>query len=324
MRLIKSSFEILEQGPGLEGIYEAIERAGRICYKSQAKYQYRNPHTGEVHEPAFKSTFATGDNKIGITTTAEDFYNKYGVFIKESTTAKGFVDRMIASKHYAMLEHGTVYLKVPIGKMFRDGGFMIASPTFYTSNIYYRKNYVDGCFYITTNYRYIIENKLEHWLTHLCEPTDLHERRVTVRFTTSNSIMREFTRHRSHSFAVESTRYCNYSKDKFNNEITFIQPYWYKDQNMYDRDRMFIFALNDAESTYMSLLKEGCSPQEAREVLPLSTKCDMVMTGFVSDWNHFFDLRARGTTGTPHPDAKALAEPLIREFYDRGYYQVYQ
>lgn len=113
MKLVKPSFEIIEQKPGLEGIYEQIELAGRTCYKSKVKYQYRNPHTNEVYAPDFVGTWKVNDNRIGVTTTAEDFYNKEGIFIKESTTAKDFVDRMIASCHNSMLEHGTVYLEIP-------------------------------------------------------------------------------------------------------------------------------------------------------------------------------------------------------------------
>lgn len=208
--------------------------------------------------------------------------------------------------------------------------------------------------YVTMNYRHIIENGWLEDLKYLCEPTEFHERRVTVRFTTSNGIMREFTRHRSHSFAVESTRYCNYSKNKFNNEITFIIPSWlsipegsyshigyhndidrssviYNNEIIYwdtdsflDKDRNsynFIYPLYVAETNYMRMIEDGHKPQEAREVLPLATKCDMVMTGFISDWQHFFSLRTSiiAETGKPHPDASALADPLYKEFVERGY-----
>lgn len=298
MKLVNPSFEIYEQGPGLEGIYEAIERAGRTCYKSTRP---------------------------------------------EGQTAKDFVDRMIASQHYAMLEHGTVYLKVPNGVV--DGGFQFGTNwSALCLNPYTKYNSECNYYYYTTNYRVIIENDLQGVLEYLCEPTEFHEKRVTVRFTTSNGIMREFTRHRSHSFAVESTRYCNYSKDKFNSELTFIQPSWFNKEICgidyikyptlpkgffpeYDytylheekqipvtKEAMFIWSLLTAEKSYLEATKLGAKPQEAREVLPLATKCDMVMTGFIVDWQHFFDLRARGTTGAPHPDAKALAEPLMQEF----------
>lgn len=277
MRLIKPSFEIFEQGPGLEGIYEAIERAGRTCYKSKRP---------------------------------------------EGQTAKDFVDRMIASKHYAMLEHGTVYLAIPVDVI--NSGFIGGETDALLENPYVKSVLKPGFWYFSTNYRVIIENDLLRVLDYLCEPTEFHEKRVTVKFTTSNGIMREFTRHRSHSFAVESTRYCNYSKDKFNNELTFIQPFWVKEEMLPEEASRYVLfrgLLEYAETTYLEMIKSGMKPQEAREVLPLATKCDMVMTGFVSDWQHFFRLRTStlAETGKPHPDASALADPLYKEFVDRGY-----
>lgn len=290
MKLIKPSFEIYEQGPGLEGIYEAIERAGRTCYKSTRP---------------------------------------------EGQTAKDFVDRMIASQHYAMLEHGTVYLTIRgIVKPF------VGPSNFgkYLENPYSKVVYGEGTtFYITTNYRVLIENGWLNDLQYLCEPTEFHERRVTVRFTTDRGVSHEFVRHRVFSFAQESTRYCNYSKDKFGNELTFIIPSWLgtKDNtkvnlayngvdsiavgDINNEEYGLYYALAYAESCYLDLIDNGWTPQQARQVLPNALKTELVMTGFASDWNHFFDLRSRGTTGAPHPDAKALAEPLMQEFIKRNY-----
>lgn len=182
--------------------------------------------------------------------------------------------------------------------------------------------------YVTLNYRHIIENDWLDDLQYLCEPTEFHEKRVTVRFTTDRGVSHEFVRHRVFSFAQESTRYCNYSKDKFGNELTFIIPSWMdKEERVIDTKNGFavepneaLFAfLGKAERHYFALLGSGWTPQQARQVLPNALKTELVMTGFVSDWQDFFDLRAKGTTGAPHPDAKALAEPLMGEFYKRGY-----
>ena len=135
----------------------------------------------------------------------------------------------------------------------------------------------------------------------------------------------EFVRHRVFSFAQESTRYCNYSKDKFGNELTFIIPSWgyiktaiYNGVDKFDGD-YFEHFLRDSEFSYFKLLELGWKPQQARQILPNALKTELVMTGFVSDWEHFFDLRARDTTGAPHPDAKALAEPLMYEFKKRDW-----
>ena len=126
--------------------------------------------------------------------------------------------------------------------------------------------------------------------------------------------------------------YCNYSKDKFGNELTFIIPSWMDieegnvtidsfgcpvkpNEETYD----FLSGLGSTEKSYFRLINKGLKPQQARQVLPNALKTELVMTGFVSDYQHFFDLRARGTTGAPHPDAKALAEPLMCEFKKRDW-----
>jgi thymidylate synthase (FAD) len=278
MKLIRPSFEILEQLPGLEGMYKQIELAGRTCYKSEDKI-------------------------------TED-------------SAKEFVDRMIKSGHGAMLEHGTIYLKVPKGRMYRDGAFRNFNEVF-TDNLYYRMHSNDENIYITTNCRYIIENHLEHWLEYICEPTEYHEKRHTVKFICDRGVSHEFVRHRVFSFAQESTRYCNYSKDKFGNEITFVFPIWMDEEllNSYGSyhtvarsntpESIFIAGLNNAEKDYLSLINMGWKAQEARAILPNALKTELVMTGFESDWKHFFDLRCPGSA---HPQARELAIPLQEKF----------
>lgn len=162
MRLINPSYQIIEQGPGLQGIYEQIETAGRTCYKSTRP---------------------------------------------EGQTAKDFVDRMIASQHYAMLEHGTVYLKFDfiaggLGTGPRDGRR-------YMDNPYSKVNFGEGSIlpqYVTTNLRVLVENGWLDDLKYLCEPTEFHEKRVTVKFVCDRGVSHEFVRHRVLSFAQESTR----------------------------------------------------------------------------------------------------------------------
>mgnify|MGYP003304180895 CR=1 FL=1 len=110
--------------------------------------------------------------------------------------------------------------------------------------------------------------------------------------------------------------YCNYLKDKFGNEITYIEPCW---EMQPDEKGSFLLQLELAQNAYNALISSGWTPQQARAILPNSLKTELVMTGFVDDWNHFFDLRARGTTGAPHPQAKELAEPLMQEFINREY-----
>lgn len=293
MKLIKPSFEIREQPSGLEGVYKQIEGAGRVCYKSEDK-------------------------------------------IVEGT-AKAFVDRMIKSGHGAMLEHGTVYLKVfnviensELIDKYKSNKYSVVKEGTEVYNCHGDILY-GSCKCITTNYRVLVENGWLDDLKYICKPTEFHEKRITVHFVCDRGVSHEFVRHRVMSFAQESTRYCNYSKDKFGNELTFIQPCWLDDERLklygpyhtVIRDKslesIFIASLNNAEKDYIDLIDLGWKPQEARAVLPNSLKTELVVTGFTSDWNHFFDLRARGTTGAPHPQAKELAEPLMKEFIARKY-----
>ena len=180
-------------------------------------------------------------------------------------------------------------------------------------------NTTDGKYaYVTTNYRHIIENNWIDDLKYICEPTEYHEKRVCVRFLCDRGVSHEFVRHRVFSFAQESTRYCNYSKDKFGNELTFIQPCWSlapmspEDYN----GSCFLEFLHESEDLYLSLIKEGWKPQEARAILPNALKTELVMTGFTSDWKHFFELR---DASSAHPQARELAQPLHEEFIKRRY-----
>lgn len=285
MKIQNPQYEIWMQNPGELGIYQQIERAGRVCYKSENN-------------------------------TTED-------------SAKPFVGRMIEHEHFAMLEHGTVYLTCNHGEL-----------PLYASNKFSHVNTIDGKDYITTNLRVMAENKT---LEDLKYRTDFekgkHELRITVHFTTQIAITREYNRHRANSMAEQSTRYCNYTKNKFGSEISINLPTWVKG-DLETNDEKFVelcedvaneetndwtpidawlFANQAAEFAYMKLIAMGCKPQEARVILPLDTNTELVHTAFVSDWKHFFDLRALGTTGAPHPDAKILAEPLYEEFKERGY-----
>lgn len=207
MKLINSSFEILEQEPGLQGIYEQIELAGRTCYKSTPKIkEFANLDIASLPEgmsidelPVFK------EHPEEFKQRAKELNLKVYYF-KVNTSAKNFVDRMIASQHYAMLEHGTVYLKFD----FRAGGIATGAKdgTKYIGNPYSKVNFGDGITqYVTTNYRVLVENGWLDDLKYLCEPTEFHEKRIAVRLITDRGVSHEFVRHRAFSFAQESTRY---------------------------------------------------------------------------------------------------------------------
>lgn len=126
----------------------------------------------------------------------------------------------------------------------------------------------------------------------------------TVHFICSRAISHELVRHRALAPTQESQRYCNYSKGKFGGEVTFIEPLWYPSMLLEQ-------AWTDAESAYFGLLELGKQPQEAREVLPNSTKTELVMTGTLGEWKHFFFLRCADDA---HPEARRIAIPLREEF----------
>lgn len=124
----------------------------------------------------------------------------------------------------------------------------------------------------------------------------------------------EFVRHRVFSFAQESSRYCNYSKDKFGNELTFIKPTWYTNEvHPIEAKTAFEEMLQVCETFYLDLVKDyNMQAQEARAILPNATKTELVMTGFDSDWEGFFELRCAGSA---HPDARKLANELKLQMY---------
>src|SRR5574344_903729 len=202
--------------------------------------------------------------------------------------------------------------------------------------------------YVTMNYRHIIENGWLDDLQYICEPTEFHEKRITVHFTTQIAISREFNRHRANSMAEQSTRYCNYSKDKFggvsinlpswvNSEIQRLEDITENVLPTFEQLKEEYFSVSDqgitkddwgdiewwlwsnlvAEESYLKLIEKGRKPQEARVVLPLDTNTELIHTAFISDWEHFFKLR--DDKQHAHPDAYNIAHPLHEEFINKGY-----
>ena len=140
---------------------------------------------------------------------------------------------------------------------------------------------------------------------------------LSVKFICDRGVSHELVRHRLASFAQESTRYCNYSKDKFGNELTFIKPCFFieKEDSIFRRAdyELWRTAMAVAEDTYFQMIKYGCTPQEARSVLPNSIKTEIVMTANYREWRHFFWLRAAHKTGPAHPQMEELTVPLLYE-----------
>ena len=349
MKIIKPKFEILEQRYNketlLEDMFKHIEICGRTCYKSEDKI-------------------------------TKDSYKK-------------FIEDLESKEHGAMLEHGTVYLTIPLGTPIDDPQYMwkFDIAKFFMSNKYSKvkektinknvdveiKGYgmrtqASAHFYfITTNWRVIFENRdkllpkyfsnqfnikteslkdsVLEWIT---EPTEEHEKRYTVRFTYHLAVARDINRHRVQSIGEESTRYCNYSKDKFGNELNIIEPVFFSDlakkrinsenqwslktmcrlitqgrENEMDDIDMWRFVNLACEFGYkynVDVFK--WTPQKASLMLPLNTKTESIHTAFASDWIHFFNLRALGTTGAPRPSAKEVAWPLMIKFIEKGFIDI--
>ena len=222
-------------------------------------------------------------------------------------SAKSFVDRMIKSGHGAMLEHGTVYLQIPNS----NDICLVLELNPYTKC----KSIGDTC-YVTTNLRVLVEHDALWLMKYQCEPTEFHEKRVCVRYTSDIHFYKDCTRHRVFSWAIESTRFCNYIKQKFDSSVSFATPIWLKDEEQ----KEFEEDLKTIESIYFKWINKGWQPQQAAYFLIQGTKAEVIMTGFISDYKHFFDLRSEiAKTGQPHPTVVELVEPLRQEFIKRGY-----
>lgn len=303
MEFLVASYEIVEQEPGLEGMYKAAEYPGRVCYGSQDKV-------------------APG-------------------------TAEKFCNGLMKSNHGAPLEHGTVYLKAPLAY-----GFPSSELEKYANNPYSKYTGAEGYAYVTTNLRVLFEHGWMDDLKYWCEPTEYHERRYQVRFQVDRFTGEEFLRHRVASFNRESTRYVLFTKEKFGGgSIKYIIPVWMLDkqdeinqvkdcsisdfcQDVINHESgvgpmtdvvAWMFALKACEWSYCTLTNQfGWQAQQARTVLPCAISSPLIKTAFKSDWIHFFNLRAIGTTGKPHPQAYELAEPLMNDFIERGYINKYE
>ena len=290
MKLIKQSFEILEQKDfSLIGIKKFIERCGRVCYKSEDRI-------------------------------TDDSYEK-------------FVDMLEKRDHARPLEFGTVHLEIDMCS--RDIIIDTLTNRGMLNQLWWKETYKNGKVYVTTNYRYYLAIKkvypnIDKYFTE--EDNKYYPKRYTVHMILNRGVMDEFRTHVGLSHLAESTRYCNYSKDKFNNEIAFIIPNWvdsikegtytkdYEFPPMWEHDNWmdseWFYAMCEAEKTYLTMTREYLTPQQAREVLPLSVKSELISCGFKEAWNNFFYRRCANDA---HPMAREVAIPLQDKFNELGY-----
>ena len=300
MKLIKQSFEILEQKDfTIKGIKQFVERCARVSYKSEDRMT--------------------------------------------DTSYEKFVNMLESRGHDRPLEFGTVHLKMT------QSDFQVFILSLLTidmlNNIWIKYTKAGDIVYITTNYRYYLDiakclPNVKEYFTE--EDNEYYPKRYTVHMILDRGVMDEFRTHVGLSHLAESTRYCNYSKDKFNNEITFVIPSWMdfpeisidlgnydktsvrsKDGNVHIIDTRppyvegdFIRSLCEAESNYLSIVRNGWTPQQAREVLPLAVKSELISCGFEDAWKNFFYRRCAKDA---HPMAQEIAKPMHKEFIERGF-----
>lgn len=222
-----------------------------------------------------------------------------------------FVSMLRERAHGAMLEHGTVYLTIPTyNNRDSEGKILEAKIIFLLRNKYTKYNEAFNNYYITTNYRVIVENDWEDIMHKFqSECTKYHHKRRTFKVTCNRGVSHEFVRHRVFSFAQESQRYVNYGKDKFGKEIKVIKPLYFEENS--DIYNVWKDSCYESEASYFWLIEHKATPQEAREVLPNSTATELIMTGFESDWEHFFDLRCAKDA---HPQAQEIANMIKEQF----------
>ena len=140
----------------------------------------------------------------------------------------------------------------------------------------------------------------------------LEHEKITVRFVCDRGVTHEMVRHRIASYSQESTRYCNYSQDKFGNELTFIKPcFWDEDSENY---RLWLESMQFIENTYNKMIEAGAKPEEARSILPNSLKTEIVVTMNLREWRHFFRLR---TAPAAHPQIREIIGMLLDELKEK-------
>ena len=285
MKFIEPSVEYWQQGAGMEGVWNQIAKATRVCYQSK-------PKEGE---------------------SSEDFVKR---IILKPALIEGNLDDLEHCKfdfdkmHGAMLEHGTVYITVP--PYIADDKISAKAFTILIINKYSKVNTINNWDYVTTNLRVLFEENILDCLKYIVEPTEHHIKRYTFSVITDIGVTREFNRHRTFSVAEQSTRYCDLTKDKFGGELTFIKPAW-RQKNK----KGFILSFDnydaffaDCEQTYKQLRQQGWKPEQARQVLPLGLKTQAVYTAFSYDWEHFIRLRADNVSGKVHPNMQLVAKKI--------------
>lgn len=308
IKVVNPSVELWKQdGYTLGAIWKHIARCARVCYQSIPK-----------------------DN-------GEDDYSFLVRTLFRGVEPEDINTKDLVKYHLSVCEHATVHLKYPL--------FIpraAAQATRFIHNQYSRTREHEGYIYVTTNMRVLIEH---HWMDELefidtTPNCPYYIPRTTISFITDIGASRELNRHRVNSISEESTRYCAYDKGKFGNGITVAKLPWipdidstnigndytegfFNDNEIFDNNEIvghytdswsaidwFFYGLQICDLVYRKTRELGWAAQQAREILPLNTKTQVVHTAFDDDWNHYIDLRSNGVSGAPHPMAKELADKV--------------
>jgi thymidylate synthase (FAD) len=313
IKVVNPSVEIWNQeGYTLDAIWKHIARCARVCYQSTPK------NNGETDYGFIVRTLLKGIDVIN---------QPYDI-------------EKLKTCHLSVLEHGTVHLRYPL--------YVPRANVQFERRLKYNKYskfYIDekDYAYVTTNMRVLVENG---WIDELEFIDEIHNNeynlinRCTLNFITDIGASREINRHRVNSISEESTRYCAYDKCKFGNGITVAKLPWvpdvdpndeghgynegfFNDNEIFHDNRIeekytdnwtavdwFLYGLQICDLVYRKTRELGWTAQQAREILPLNTKTQVIHTAFVDDWEHFIDLRSNGVSGVPHPMAKELADEV--------------
>lgn len=328
MKVINAGYELINE----PNITKKIERIARVCYKSEDKIGegtdikmikalIKNQHTAMLEH---------GNVVLEVSEQEYDFISDNISVIESSIICVEENKRMYLRCSYVISStKGTRYvisgnLRAWFDYMTEAVKFnalskeLVTALNSVTNNIFeeFEDAHVDTKefeFYNPSDavYRVITDmNELS------IQERMIHED-ISIFFTVDRGVTHELCRHRDCSFAMESTRYCNYNLGKFGSEITVIEPSFYAGRD--DEYNAWVSAMEDAEKHYFDLINAGSKPQEARDVLPTSVKAEIVMTTNLREWKHIFNLRACDSTGPAHPQMKEVMIPLLKELRDGEY-----
>lgn len=324
MKIIDASYEILNLKGYKTGIDELkhVEKVGRVCYKSEnlitdnSFIDFINKLRKRKHYAVFEHayfSFESFSEKIIEVLQNIPYISKYIIFgsmTKFSNELHKNIFTISLSSIYQLLDlyEMSIYPDIELKMILM---YVIKALPFsddIKSIIFSEYEIMEDLLYVNNDFlEYISDYDVA---TKFGSDFKINHKFVTVKFICDRGVSHELVRHRV-SFAQESTRYCNYSKEKFGNQITVINPHFF--ENSDNKKEVYDFwknAMSSAESYYFLLLKSGISPQDARAVLPNSLKTEIMVTMNLHQWNHFFKMR---TSSAAHPQMRELAIPLYKD-----------